>query len=202
MDSCIILQPAKVVPERPFSDPAASKDDVTIIRAMIAHLCDLLARSNSTPPIHLDRQEEDGTRHRLVVPNWRALQRKRDLIAVSFFGQLRPQVDHEPIDALEEDIREQLPKVRGLLAYYNLLQPDRGYGNLVLFRSEQAKARWRNNKEHGAAVNLTPRHYYSVRLHNGVIRGGLDSGAYELVRTKYYDYRNGSMWRAIRESYL
>ena len=199
MDSCIILQPAKVVPERPFSDPAASTDDVTIIQDMITHLHDLLARSSKTPPVYLDRQEEDGKRHRLVVPNWQALRRKRDLVAVSFFGQLRPQVDHKPINDLEEDIRERLTRVRGLLAYYNLLMPGRGFGNLVLFRSDRAKARWRSNNAHGEAVRLTPQHYYSVRLHNGIIRGGLEAGAYELVRTKYYDYRNGTTWRAIRE---
>jgi hypothetical protein len=201
MDSCIILQPAKVIPEYPFSDPEASKGDLAVIRSMITHLQEL-TRSNPTPAVYLDRQDDDGARHRLVVPNWTALQQKRDLIAVSFFGQLRPQVDHGPLYDVEEEIRGRLPAVGGLLAYCSLLGSDRGYRNLVLFRSERAKARWRGNAAHVRVVDLTRHHYDSVRLHNGVVRGGLRPEAYELVRTKYYDYHNNITWRAIREYYL
>ncbi len=123
-----------------------------------------------------------------------------DVAAVGFFGQIRPEVNHGPIMDLENELIDQLPATPGLLTYYNLHRPKLGYGNLVLFVSEDAKDGWRDNNTHGLAVDKTPDHYYSVRLHNGLIPDGvMGSASLVLLRTKYYDFRTVPHWRAVRE---
>ena len=37
---------------------------------------------------------------------------------------------------LENELMDQLPDTPGLLTYYNLHRPQKGYGNLVLFQSD------------------------------------------------------------------
>jgi len=200
MDSCIILQPAKVIPERPFSHPQASATDVDAMQAMIAALRALLDRSTEPPPGYLDRQEANGFTQRVAVPNWSALRRHQRPVAVGFFGQLRPEVDPAPIHDLEEGLIDQLDNVPGVLAYQDRFGNGQDYGRLVLLRSERAKVRWRNNALHSRAVHLSQRHYVSVRLHNGMLPGGLSGdNDLTLIRTKYYDFNNGDLWRAVRE---
>ncbi|MFN8459228.1 MAG: hypothetical protein U0401_32025 [Anaerolineae bacterium] len=47
---------------------------------------------------------------------------------------------------------------------------------------------------------LTPGYYQSIRLHSGFLAGGLMAGGeIALTRTKYYDYQNQPVWRAVRE---
>ena len=47
---------------------------------------------------------------------------------------------------------------------------------------------------------VAPAIYSSVRLHNGVLPGGLLSGADPvLVRTKYFDFQSEWPWQAVRE---
>jgi hypothetical protein len=59
--------------------------------------------------------------------------------------------------------------------------------------------RWREHELHHRAVELTPSHYHSVRLHSGVVRSPL-LGAAELVvlRTRYYDFDCDPAWLAVR----
>ena len=200
MDSCIILQPAKVIPERPFSHPQASASDVDAMQTVIAELRALLDRADKPSPHYLDRREVNGITRRLAVPNWPTLGRHHRPVAVGFFGQLRRDVDPAPVHELEKDLLAQLADVPGVLAYHDRFGDGQDYSRLVLLRSEQAKARWRNNSLHNRAVRLSRRHYVSVRLHNGILPGGLrGDNNLTLVRTKYYDFHNGDLWRAVRE---
>ena len=167
---------------------------------MIATLRALLDRSIEPQPGYLDRQEVDGVTHRVAVPHWPALRRHRRPVAVGFFGQLRPDVDPEPIHEVEAGLIDQLDDVPGVLAYHDRFGNGRDYSRLVLLRSERAKVRWRNNRLHSRAVRLSQHHYVSVRLHNGMLPGGLrGNNDLTLIRTKYYDFHNGDLWRAVRE---
>ena len=49
-------------------------------------------------------------------------------------------------------------------------------------------------------AELAPRHYTDVRLHQGVLPGGVGAGDEPILRrTRYYDYRAAVPWRAERE---
>jgi hypothetical protein len=197
------LDPDEIVQGRAFCNPTASVNDVKTLEYMISRLHSIIIRnkkSNRTHPQYLHLRDVDKAVHRVVVPDWRVLQQSKNIVAVGFFGQTRPDVDHAPIMDLENELIDQLPGTSGLLTYYNLFRPQYGYGNLVLFQSETAKDGWRDNKRHTLAVELTPKHYFSVRLHNGLIRQGItDDSKFILVRTKYYDFESRPTWRAIRE---
>jgi hypothetical protein len=77
--------------------------------------------------------------------------------------------------------------------------PGRGWGNLVLFSHDQAKNNWGYDAGHRQAVQLSPHHYHSIRLHNGRLPHGLcTSPQIILTTTKYLDYNTTSIWRAVR----
>jgi len=85
-----------------------------------------------------------GLRHWLVVPRTCALLAARQVTAVGFFGDLRPEVNHGPIYQLEADIVGRLPRyaAAGLLAYYDD-ELERGmHGNLVLFGTPEVPPGW------------------------------------------------------------
>lgn len=201
MGTIDLLAPTEAVPSRPFADHRASEEDLSTMRWMAINLRSLVTGpARGDWPVYTHQVDEDGATHRIVVPDWEALQAERVVTAVGFFGQIRPEVNHSPIMELENELIEQLPTTPGLLTYYNLHRPRQGYGNLVLFENGESKDGWRDNETHGMAVERTPDHYYSVRLHNGLIPGGVMSSAnLVLVRTKYFDFRTAPHWRAVRE---
>jgi hypothetical protein len=201
MDNLDILGPEEPVPDRPFTHYQASVADVATMRWMAGHLRSLAAGSaGGKQPVYTHQLDDNGATHRIVVPRWESLRADSDIIAVGFFGQTRPDVNHSPIMDLENELIEQLPATPGLLTYYNLHRPKQGYGNLVLFESGDTKDKWRDNRTHDLAVEKTPDHYYSVRLHNGLIPGGIMGPSnLVLLRTKYFDFRTVPHWRAVRE---
>lgn len=203
MNNLVHLDPDEIVQGRAFCHPTASESDVNTLKYMISRLRFIVIQNDKSARSGLqysDFRDIDRAVHRIVVPDWLVLQQSKNVVAVGFFGQTRPDVDHAPIMDLENELIDQLPETSGLLTYYNLYRPQHGYGNLVLFQSETAKDGWRDNKRHARAVELTAKHYFSVRLHNGLIRGGIMDGSdFKLVRTKYYDFKSRPTWRATRE---
>ncbi len=87
-----------------------------------------------------------------------------------------------------------------VISYSSLQLEDGNYGNLVVLSEEAGRENWRESKTHQYAVaELAPGYYESVRLHNGLMRGGLSSTpTIELTSTKYFDYRDG-LWCGLRE---
>ena len=122
-----------------------------------------------------------------------------ELTWVGFFGRARHGVDHREIHDLEAGIVDSLERVAGVLSYYDLEVADGEYGNLILCASPEAPAAVHDHELHRRAVELTPAHYHSVRLHDGVVRGRL-AGAAELVfvRTRYFDFDTTPYWFAVR----
>jgi len=145
--------------------------------------------------------DPDGSQLKIVMPYVRAALEPRDLVAVGFFGQARMDIDHAPIVGLEAALIADVSGDSGLLVYENLFWPGVGWGNLVLFDGWTSKDRWgRDDPRHVESIRRSPAHYHSIRLHNGVVPGGLpgDAGV-RLVRTRYLDFSGDRPWRAIRE---
>jgi hypothetical protein len=70
-------------------------------------------------PVQLIADARAGCRHWLVVPRPSALRTAREVTAVGFFGDLRPEVDHAAIYLLEAEVVERLSRYAGggLLSY-------------------------------------------------------------------------------------
>ncbi len=195
-----LLNPTELIEGRPFSDPQQNEPDVALLRYMVDRLRNLVSRETTSQIILDPLREADGSVHRIFVLDRAAVLTQATLTAVGFFGQARTDVDHEPIMEIENELIEQMDAVPGLLVYYNLYQPGQGFGNLVICAEEAVNERWRDQALHIRAVDeFAPQHYHSIRLHNGLLSGGLMSGALTLTRTKYFDFRDGPMWRGLRE---
>ena len=202
----IELGPEEEVPGRPFTDPSHTQRDQEALRLLLAHERER-ARAWCAEPSESRRdvviQETDaaGLRHLLVVPETDALIQAHDLVVVGFFGRPREDADTPLLFELEERLVASMSTyaARGLLSYYDLELVKGAYGNLILFDRPEGPAGWGENPIHREAVEISPRNYHEIRLHQGRLPGGiLEDGELRLTRTRYIDYRGSDIWRAVR----
>jgi hypothetical protein len=204
VEALVELGPDTLVEGRPFTAPAKTDEDASVMRAMLAHL---RAFARGWPDsqsvgdgVLVRRHDAAGLRTWIRVPDRGALLAAGELTTVGFFGQARESVDHAPIHRLEEEIVDTLEEVPGIVSYFNLELPDGRYGNLILCSGPDVPVRWRAHELHRGAVELAPRHYHSARLHGGVVRSPLLGHADLIVlRTRYHDFDSTPTWLAVRE---
>jgi hypothetical protein len=206
MTAEIELEPREKVPGRPFTDPAHTGREEEALRLLLTHereraraWCDEPFESRSN--VIIRETDAAGLRHLLVVPETHALIEAKDLLVVGFFG--RPREDAQT--ALLFDLEERLIAgmsayaAHGLLSYYDLELVKGAYGNLILFAKPEGPARWGENPVHREAVEISPRNYHEIRLHQGTLPGSiLEDGELRLTRTRYIDYSGPEVWRAVR----
>ena len=200
-----ILASSEQLLDRPFTSPALTTQDSTAMQQALALLRTELSKAEQQPLQAAAPQtfwlETEGRTHRLIVNNVQALLALPHLIMVGFFGQRRHDADPAAVMDIDQALVDELREHAGIIAYCTCELPDGDYGNLVLFSYPEAKEHWLVSDRHAKAVRtLAPKYYYSVRLHNGFIPGGLlGEGVPVIERTKYYDYRGMLPWRGIRE---
>jgi hypothetical protein len=202
----IELGPDEEVPGRPFTDPAHTRREEEALRMLLAHereraraWCD--EPSESRRNVIIRETDAAGLRHLLVVPETHALIDARDLVVVGFFGRPREDAQTALLFELEERLVAGMSAyaAHGLLSYYDLELVKGAYGNLILFAKPDGPARWGENPDHREAVEISPRNYHEIRLHQGSLPGGiLEDGELRLTRTRYIDYGEPEVWRAIR----
>lgn len=194
------LPPTAGDPTRPFTEPAHAAADL----AMLARLQRILAAHASGGGRDGRWTDADGASHWLVVPAWDALDRAVPAVGVGFFGQALD-VDHEPINRVEAEMMERLERYPGLLAYYNVEfpQPDgtSQWGNLVVFSDRAAADGLNAEALHRTAVDRSPMHYDSLRLHRVTLPdGALGARPPQLVESLLFDFRSDPTWIAVRRA--
>jgi hypothetical protein len=202
----IQLGPDEVVPGKPFVDPAHTRREEQALRLLLAHERERArawvdAPAESRRDVVIRETDGAGLRHLLVVPETHALLEARDLVVVGFFGRPRDDAQTRLLFDLEEKLVAGMSaySAHGLLSYYDLELVKGAYGNLILFSSPDGPARWSENPVHREAVEISPRNYYEIRLHQGSLPGRLlDGGELQLARTRYLDYTGPEPWRAVR----
>lgn len=205
VDDCVRLDPRETAAGRRFTDPAQTDRDLRAVRVMLAEIRRQVARAATLPasprPLVLEGREADGRAHRAVVCDERRLGDGRDLTWVGFFGVKRRDRDSTPLTLMDDELIREFPAHPGVLSYSSLEFADGDWGNLILLDGDAAAEQWRDGARHAYATReLAPHHYTDVRLHRGVLPGGVrGAGAPILRRTKYYDYRDSVIWRAERE---
>jgi hypothetical protein len=196
----IELPPRTGDPARAFTAPALSDADIGILArlhaSLVAHAGDGGSDGRWT--------DAAGAVHWLVVPDWDALRATAPAVGVGFFGQALD-VDHEPISAVETEMMERLERYPGLLAYYNVEwpQPDgtSQWGNLVVFADRTAVERLNHEALHRTAVDRSPLHYDSLRLHRvDLPDGGVGAVPPRLVESLLFDFRAEPTWIALRSA--
>ncbi len=208
MNRTVLLGPADLIESRPFVHPDHNPADLAALAAMAARLRQVLLESGAaelmTPGQIYELRTPEGRRLRVVVSQPDGLRGSGDLPLVGFFGHRRPVVPPDVIadkDAIDLELIAEFPQHPGVLAYCSMALDDADYGNLVLMAQAETRDRWSTSARHAYASRvIAPQYYATVRLHNGLLPGGLVSGrAPVLLRTKYYDYRDDWHWAAVRE---
>lgn len=164
------------------------EQDAAVMRKMLGRLREL-APAWDAETVHVKEKGADGLRVWIRVPDLPKLLAAPKLTTVGFFGHTRSDVDQSPIHDLEGRVVDTLEWTPGVLAYFDLELEDGRYGNLILLTDDAAPAQLQEHTLHRLAVELTPRHYHSARLHYGQVDSPLLGDA-ELVvtRTRRFDF--------------
>lgn len=199
-----VLGPEELLPGRPFTDPANTVREAEMMQSILEserRLARTWAEEGSSHA-HVGRgHDAEGRRHLLVVPDTQALVRAGDVTAVGFFSRPREDVDHAILFDLEDELVARMGTYAeaGLLSYYDVELVKGAYGNLILFSTPDVPEAWYGDVVHRRAVELSPGHYYEVRLHKGFVPGRLlDDGKIVIERTKYFDFSEDSGWLGLR----
>jgi hypothetical protein len=200
----IRLERPEIIEGRPFSNVEGSFEDLVTLRYMLEALYQLLLQPVAIPdrprPLVLYLKEREYHLHRVTLSRPELLLKTSDLTVVGFCGRKRKGVDRGPIEALDRALIAEFSQYEELLSYSSLQLKDGNACNLVLFSQPQGIGHWATSPTHARAVKMSPDYYESVRLHHGLVPGGLTStNRLELLWTKYYDYRDQPVWRAIRK---
>lgn len=188
------LAPGRGDRTRPFTEPARSAEDLDLLASLRRSLAER-ARSGEEAGRWVG---DDGAQHWLQVRDWELLRAATPAVGVGFFGQVRD-VDHDPINRIEEELMGRGELHPGLLAYYNVLFPWEQWGNLVVFTDRAAVERLNEDPVHLTAVARTPGHYHSLRLHRVVLPDGAAGHRDpELEETLLFDFATEPPWVALR----
>jgi len=205
VEDWITLPPGITAEGRPFTDPAHTEQDLAAIELMLAGLRRATAAGGAVGPAGRSTTLAlaglaEARAHRAVLCDPRRLRGGQDLAWVGFFAEKRRDRDPAPLTAADDALIAELPRHPGILSYSSLELASGDWGNLILLADEAAREHWRTSARHAHAVReLAPAHYAVVRLHRGVLPGGLAGGRRpELRQTRYYDYRAEPVWRAER----
>lgn len=200
----IHLSPTESVPRRPFTSIALYAHDLDVLRVMLEELRYGMAKLIASDRIAFVPQEwvVDGLRHRIIVTSPEVLKDSSYVCVVGFFGQRHLHLDGAPLEEANKEIVLEFRQHLGILSYSSVELPDGNWANLILHDVPEVREHWRSSESHArAARELSPIFYRTVRIHNGVLPGGLPGGAdIEIDRTKYWDYRRkAKVWHAVRE---
>jgi hypothetical protein len=131
------------------------------------------------------------------------LQHCKSLVFVGFVSKKRQLLSASIINSIYEvdkTLITELQSAAGLLSYSSLELRRGNWYNLVLLSDHAAKNHIQGSGTHKyAAYQLAPRYYEWIRLHSGIIAGGLDDGQLMLQHTKYYTFHESSSQAEICE---
>lgn len=206
MTAELVLGRDETVPGKPFVDPVHTRDDEEVMGRLLGnerHRARALAEDwlEGRKDAVIRETDPEGLRHLLVVPDTRALLDARNLTVVGFFGRPRQDADVTGLFDLEEELVAGMGAYAagGLLSYYDLEFVKGAYGNLILFATPDGPSAWGGNPVHRRAVDISPANYHEIRLHLGTLSGGLlEPSTLSLSRTRYLDYGEAEVWRAVR----
>lgn len=145
---------------------------------------------NNLQPLLYSLEERHRRVHRIALYRPAELLVARPLLFVGFISGKRHPLEQHVLDEIQRIDQKLVPELMGIadiLSYSSLeLRTGRWY-NLVIFTDTGTKETLKKSSTHTyAAYHLAPRYYEWIRLHNGVMPGGLVQQDLRLESTKYY----------------
>ena len=192
------------VDDRPCTDLALLSSDRALLGYMVQDLRSLVRRVCSgaveLQPYETLHWAVHGLARRTVICDPVGLRREEGLCVVGFFGERRVDADQAVVDDIEGDLIAEFRSHPGILSYSSIELVDNYWANLVIHDAPSDTARWRESRVHvQAAEEVSPRHYRSVRIHNGHLLGGVvGDESIVIERTKFWDYTSEPTWLGER----
>ncbi len=177
-----------------FQTAGKVKSDLLVLRYMTQkiHLHLLNLPPTTLLPSVDYVQERHNHIHRIVVYNQQEILLKSNLVFVGFISGIQEHVGLATIQELhrvDKLLIAELAGHPGLFSYSSLELHKNHWYNLVLLSDHTAKTYFKHNSTHRYASYQLAAHYYAwIRLHNGVMPGGLPYNEMLLQSTKYYTF--------------
>jgi hypothetical protein len=187
LDSAAVLSVNKVKP------------DLVILKYMAQQLYITLQQPDSqgttAEPLLYSLEDCHQRKQRISLYKPQELLLSRRLSFVGFVSGRQPalcaSIQNE-VERIDELMVAELVNIAGIFSYSSLeVRPGRWY-NLVIFQDAETKVHLKNSHTHTyAAYQLAPQYYEWIRLHNGIMSGGLAQQELLLQSTKYYTFPEG-----------
>ena len=168
--------------------------DLRVLRYMAhsVHFRLLRSASEATLPSMEYIVERRKRTHRVIIYQQQENLLQASLLFVGFVSGMQPHVSPviaQEIQRVDQLFIAELAHNAGLLSYSSLeLNPGQWY-NLVLLSDLAAKTYFKESSTHRyAAYNLAMHYYAWIRLHHGIMPGGLESKHMLVQSTKLYSF--------------
>ncbi len=188
-----------------YTDVNKGRLDLIVLRYMArsVHLTLLKEVATPTMPSLTYFEERRGRTHRIAIYDLQELQVQRNLAFVGFVSRKQQPL----LDSIVEDIYEvdkklvaELVGTPGMLSYSSLELRTGNWYNLVLFNDPVTKRHIKDSATHRyAAYQLAPRYYEWIRLHSGIMPGGIARCDLVLQKTKHYTFQMITSRPVVRE---
>jgi hypothetical protein len=193
-----------------YTDANKGRLDLIVLRYMVrsVHLTLLkevapqVGAMNSAPTLSYF-EERRGRTHRIAIYDLQRLQVQRNLAFVGFVSRKQQPLSASIVEDIHEVDRKlvaELVGTPGMLSYSSLELRTGNWYNLVLFNDLITKRHIKNSETHRyAAYQLAPRYYEWIRLHSGIVQGGIARCDLVLQKTKRYTFQMISSRPVVRE---
>ncbi len=183
------------------------EQDIVLLRYMAQRIYITLylldEPANSSQPLLYFLEEGHKYTHRIAIYNPQALLLNNKLDFVGFISRKLQPGDTQVIEEIrtvDKKLIVELINTSGLISYSSLELRDGRWCNLVLFSGPETKMHLKQSDTHiYAAYQLSPRYYDWVRLHNGIMPGGLAHNELLLQKTKFYQFHGPHEKPKMRE---
>jgi hypothetical protein len=200
-----LLHEQDVLDYRIYTAVNKSKLDLIVLRYMTrsVHLRLLREAVVAEMPSLYYSEERRGRMHRIVIYDSQELQVQQNLAFVGFVSRKQQSLSASIVEDIHEVDRKlvtELVGAPGMLSYSSLELHTGNWYNLVLLNDLTAKRHIRNSETHKyAAYQLAPRYYEWIRLHNGILPGGIARCELVLQKTKCYTFQMITSRPIVRE---
>jgi hypothetical protein len=199
------LHEQDVLDYRIYTDVNKGRLDLIVLRYM-AHSIQLILLKEAVVthmPLLSYSRERRGRMHRIAIYDQQGLQEQQDLAFVGFVSRKQQPLSASILEDIYEVDRKlvvELVGTPGMLSYSSLELRTGNWYNLVLFNDPITKRHIRDSETHKyAAYQLAPRYYEWIRLHNGIMPGGIARCELVLQKTNRYTFLMNSLRPIVRE---
>jgi hypothetical protein len=185
-----------VLDEDPPPGDEVYEQDIVLLRYMAQRIYITLylldEQKDASQPLLYFLEEGHKYTHRIAIYSPQALLLNNELDFVGFISKKLQPGDSQVIEEIrtvDKKLIVELINTPGLMSYSSLELRDGRSCNLVLFSGPETKMYLKQSDTHKyAAYQLSPRYYDWVRLHNGIMPGGLAHNELLLQKTKLYKF--------------